>query len=178
VLEGGSVQRLESGQPDPRIVTFARYAFDLSKFTGGPQSSVYSAREKYIWELMSPPTDPAQQGQYRAELHDRLATSLYPLAFIIFVYAFLGAPQTTRQSRTLALVGMVGAISLLRAMGFLSIIVGERVPAVFALQYFALGGAVIAALWQISRGMPLEPAAVVSKLATAITTRMKWATAS
>jgi lipopolysaccharide export system permease protein len=178
VLEGGSVQRLETGQPDPRIVTFARYAFDLSKFTGGPQSSVYSAREKYIWELMGPPTDPAQQGQYRSELHDRLATSLYPLAFIILVYAFLGAPQTTRQSRTLALVGMVGAISQLRTMGFLSIIVGERVPAVFALQYFVLGGAIIAALWQISRGMPLEPAAVVSKLATAITTRMKWATAS
>jgi lipopolysaccharide export system permease protein len=178
VLEGGSVQRLETGQPDPRIVTFTRYAFDLSKFTGGPQSSVYSAHEKYIWELMGPPKEPAQQGQYRAELHDRLATPLYPLAFIVLAYAFLGAPQTTRQSRTLALVGMVGAVSLLRVTGFLSIIVGERVPAVLGLQYVALVGTVIAAMWQISRGVPLEPAAAVSKLATAVTTRMKWATTS
>ena len=35
VLEGGSIQRLEVGQRDPRIVTFDHYAFDLSKFTGG-----------------------------------------------------------------------------------------------------------------------------------------------
>ena len=39
VLEHGSIQRLEAGRPDPRIVTFDRYAFDLSKFTGGPQNA-------------------------------------------------------------------------------------------------------------------------------------------
>ena len=54
VLEGGSIQRLEVGQRDPRIVTFDQYAFDLSKFTGGTQSIVYTAREKYLWELMWP----------------------------------------------------------------------------------------------------------------------------
>ncbi len=54
VLEGGSIQRIQAGQRDPRIVTFDRYAFDLSKFTGGPQSVVYTVREKYIWELLWP----------------------------------------------------------------------------------------------------------------------------
>src|SRR5205085_12103536 len=37
VLQGGSIQRLETAQHDPRIVTFDRYPFDLSQFTGGPQ---------------------------------------------------------------------------------------------------------------------------------------------
>ena len=112
VLEGGSIQRLEAGQRDPRIVTFDRYAFDLSKFTGGPQNVVYTVREKYIWELLWPRPDDAlyvaQPDQYRSELHDRLATPLYPFAFVILAYTFLGPPQTTRQSRTLALLGMIG----------------------------------------------------------------------
>ena len=54
VLEHGSIQRLEAGRRDPRIVTFDRYAFDLSKFTGGPQNVIYTVREKYIWELIWP----------------------------------------------------------------------------------------------------------------------------
>ena len=46
VLENGSVQRLEAGQRDPRIVTFDRYAFDLSKFTGRPaERDLQHARE-------------------------------------------------------------------------------------------------------------------------------------
>ena len=105
VLEKGSVQRLEAGQTDPRIVTFDRYAFDLSKFAAGPHTIVYNTREKYIWELLWPaPDDPlyvAQPGEYRSELHDRFATPLYPLAFVILAYTFLGPPQTTRQSRAL-----------------------------------------------------------------------------
>src|ERR1700683_2488890 len=88
VLEGGSIQRLEAGQRDPRIVTFDRYAFDLSQFTGSTQNVVYTVREKYIWELLWPRSDDAlyaaQPDQYRSELHDRLETPLYPLAFVIF----------------------------------------------------------------------------------------------
>ncbi len=182
VFEGGSIQRLEAGQRDPRIVTFDHYAFDLSKFTGGPQSIVYTAREKYLWELMWPRADDAvyvaQPEQYRSELNDRLATPLYPLAFIIIAYSFLGPPQTTRQSRALAGLGMIGAVALLRLLGFVSIIVGVRVPAVLAVQYVALFGAVIAGLLQISRGRAVEPAAAISRLATAVTERVARAMAS
>jgi lipopolysaccharide export system permease protein len=175
VLEGGSIQRLEAGQRDPRIVIFDRYAFDLSKFTGGPQSIVYTAREKYLWELMWPRADDAvyvaQPEQYRSELNDRLATPLYPLAFIIIAYAFLGPPQTTRQSRALAGLGMIGAVALLRLFGFVSIIVGVRVPAILAVQYVALFGAMVAGLLLISRGRAVEPATAISRLATAVTER-------
>lgn len=184
VLEKGSVQRLEVGQPDPRIVTFDRYAFDLSKFGVGPQSGgvIYNTREKYIWELMWPRTDDAlfvaQPGEYRSELHDRFATPLYPIAFVILAYAFLGPPQTTRQSRTLSLLTLTGAVAVLRLLGFLSVIIGARVPAALAVQYVALFGAIIAGLWQISRGQAIEPAAIVSKIATIIDDRLAKATAS
>jgi len=182
VFQGGSIQRLEAGQRDPRIVTFDQYAFDLSKFSGGTQSIVYTAREKYLWELMWPRADDAvyvaQPEQYRSEFNDRLATPLYPLAFIIVAYAFLGPPQTTRQSRALAGLGMMGAIALLRLLGFVSIIVGVRVPSILAVQYIALFGAIIAGLLQISRGRAVEPAAAISRLATAVTERVSRAMAS
>ena len=100
----------------------------------------------------------AQPNEYRSELHDRFATPLYPLAFVILAYAFLGPPQTTRQSRTLSLLGLIGAVSLLRLVGFLSVIVGVRVPSALAVQYVALIGAIVAGLWQISRGQAIEPA--------------------
>jgi lipopolysaccharide export system permease protein len=107
-----------------------------------------------------------------------LATPLYPFAFVILAYAFLGPPQTTRQSRTLALLAMIGAVSLLRLVGFLSVIVGVRVPSVLALQYVALFGSIGAGLWQISRGRAVEPAAAVSRLATAIGERLARAAES
>ncbi len=176
VLEGGSIQQLETGERDPRIVTFDRYAFDLSQFTGSPQNVIYTVREKYIWDLLWPRPDDAlyaaQPDQYRSELNDRLTAPLYPLAFVILAFTFLGPPQTTRQSRTLALLGMIGAVSLLRFAGFVSVIVGVHVPSVLALQYVALFGSIAAGLWQISRGRTVEPAAAVSKLATAIGERL------
>jgi lipopolysaccharide export system permease protein len=175
-MEGGSIQRVTSGERDPRIITFDRYAFDLSKFTSGPQNSNYTVREKYIWELLWPRPDDAlylsQPDQYRSELYDRLATPLYPITFIIMAFTFLGPPQTTRQSRTLALLGMIGVIALLRLTGFVSAIVGVRVPAVLSVQFIALIGTGIAGLWQISRGRAIEPSTIVVRVATAVADRV------
>ncbi|MGC1349226.1 MAG: LPS export ABC transporter permease LptF [Xanthobacteraceae bacterium] len=185
VLEKGSVQRLEAGARDPRIVTFDRYAFDLSKFGVGPQTGAgvtYNTREKYIWELIWPPANDAlfvaQPGEYRSELHDRIATPLYPFAFVVLAYAFLGPPQTTRQSRTLSLLSLTGAVALLRLIGFLSVIIGAHAPAALAAQYVALIGSIVVGAWLISRGQAVEPAAMVSKIANAIGERLAKATAS
>jgi lipopolysaccharide export system permease protein len=179
-MEGGSIQRVTAGERDPRIIVFDRYAFDLSKFTTGPQNTTYTVREKYIWELLRPRPDDvlylSQPDQYRSELYDRLATPLYPLAFIIVAFTFLGPPQTTRQSRTLALLATIGVISLLRLVGFVSVIVGVRVPGILSVQFIALIGSMIAGIWQISRGQAIEPALVVSRIATAIGDRIARAT--
>jgi hypothetical protein len=91
-------------------------------------------------------------------------------------FTFLGPPQTTRQSRTLALLAMIGVISLLRLIGFVSVIVGVRVPGILSVQFIALIGSMIAGIWQISRGQAIEPALVVSKIATAIGDRFARAT--
>jgi len=181
VLEHGSIQRLEAGRIDPRIVTFDRYAFDLSKFGAGAQSSNTSVREKYIWELMWPqPGDAlsaAQQDQYRSELYDRLATPLYPLAFVILTYMFLGPPQTTRQSRTLALLGLIGSATVLRLIGFASVIVGVAVPSVLAVQFIALVGTIAVGLLQISRGRMIEHTTFMTRVVSVIGEKFAQATA-
>src|SRR5580698_1641744 len=181
VMEGGSIQRVAAGERDPRIITFDRYAFDLSKFSNGPQNSVYTVREKFLWELLWPQQDDAlyvaQSDQYRSELSDRLAAPLYPIVFIVLACAFLGPPQTTRQSRTLAMLGMMGTVAALRLVGFISVVVGVRAPSVLSVQFIAIFGALAAGFWQISRGRAIEHANFVSKIATAITERIARATA-
>lgn len=176
ILQKGFVQRQEAGQRDPAMVVFDRYAFDLSQFAGGPQAVRYSIRERFLWQLLFPdPKDPfyvEQPGQFRAELHDRLMAPLYPLAFVVIAYAYLGAPRTTRQSRTLSMLGAIGGVALLRLIGFASIVFGAAIPWLLSLQYVAMAVAFGTGLYVIRRGLIIEPPAFVTDWVAALTERM------
>ena len=176
VLQKGVVQRYEVGQRDPAMVAFDRYAFDLSQFAGGAQAVKYSIRERYLWQLLFPdPKDQSykdQPDQFRAELYDRLMAPLYPIAFVVIAYAYLGAPRTTRQSRTLSMVGAIGAVALLRFIGFVSTVVGAAVPWMLALQYLAVAAAIGWGLYVIRRGLILEPPAFITDWLAMLTERL------
>ena len=176
VLQKGIVQRQETGQRDPAMVVFDRYAFDLSQFASGAQSAKYSIRERYLWQLLFP--DPKDQfyveqpGQFRAELHDRLMAPLYPIAFVVIAYAYLGAPRTTRQSRSLSMLGAIGGVALLRLIGFASTVFGAAMPWVLALQYLILAAAIGAGLYVIRRGLIIEPPVFISDWFAALIERL------
>jgi len=176
VLENGSVQRHETGQRDPALVLFNSYGFDLSSLTKGPQNLRYSVRERYLWELYDPTrTDKDfadQPDQIRAEFHDRITAPLYPLAFVVMTYAYLGAPRTTRQSRTMSLLGAIGVTSALRGLGFVGMIAGVHTPIALLLPYLALGAAFVFGYFAISRGVIIEPPAFVANAITAFMERM------
>jgi lipopolysaccharide export system permease protein len=176
VLQKGIVQRHETNQRDPAMVVFDRYAFDLSQFAGGPQAVKYSIRERYLWQLLFPdPKDPfyvEQPGQFRAELHDRLIAPLYPLAFVVIAFAYLGAPRTTRQSRTMSMVGAVGGVALLRLVGFASTVFGASAPWMLSLQYVALVAAFAFGYFVIRTGLIIEPPAFLTNWITALTERI------
>lgn len=175
VLQKGIVQRHETSQRDPAMVVFDRYAFDLSQFAGGAQAVKYSIRERYLWQLLFPdPKDPfyvEQPDQFRAELHDRLVAPFYPLAFVVIAYAYLGAPRTTRQSRTLSMLGAIGGVALLRLIGFASTVFGAAAPWMLSLQYLALATAFGLGFYVIRRGLILEPPAFISDWLAALTER-------
>jgi lipopolysaccharide export system permease protein len=177
ILESGSIQRHELKQRDPNIVVFDRYAFDLSQFSGGPQTIKYSVRERYLPQLISPDTDDPQYkeqpGQFRAELHDRLLAPVYPLAFVLIAFAFLGAPRTTRQSAAWSVTAVILAVATLRLIGFACTVFTLKYPAAVAVQYFAVGGTIAASLYAISRGLIIEPPAF---LTTAVAQVNTWVT--
>jgi lipopolysaccharide export system permease protein len=176
VLQKGNVQRHEVNQRDPAIVVFDRYAFDLSQFAGGPQAVKYSIRERYLWQLLFPdPNDPLyreQPGEFRAELHDRLISPLYPLAFMVIAFAYLGAPRTTRQSRSMSMVGAIGGVGLVRLIGFASTVFGATRPWMLSLQYIVVLSSFIFGYFVIRRGVILEPPAFLTNGITALTERI------
>src|SRR5262249_26644221 len=175
VLQKGYIQRHEAGQRDPAMVVFDRYAFDLSQFAGGAQSAKYSIRERYLWQLLFPdPKDPfyvEQPGQFRAELHDRLLAPLYPLAFVVIAYAYLGAPRTTRQSRTVSMLGAIGGVAFLRLIGFASTVFGATMPWMLSLQYVAMAVAFGAGLYVIRKGVIIEPPTFITDWIAALAER-------
>ena len=113
-----------------------------------------------------------EHGQFRAELHDRLIAPLYPFAFVVIAYAYLGAPRTTRQSRTLSMLGAIGGVALLRLIGFASTVFGAAVPWVLSVQYLAMAAAIGLGLYVIRRGLILEPPAFITDWLAALTERV------
>ena len=175
VLENGNVQRKESNQRDPAVVSFDRYAFDLSQFSSGPQTRRLAVRERYLWELMAPdPKDSlyrAQPNQFWAEMNDRIAAILYPLAFVIVTYAYLGAPRTNRQSRGMSLASAIAAIFVLRVGGFACTVFAAHYTSAVFLQYAMLAVATGLGLSAIARGVIIEPPAFITNAVAAISER-------
>jgi lipopolysaccharide export system permease protein len=161
VLEDGNLQRFEAGKRDPALVAFVRYAFDMSKFSKQGHDVLLGIRERYLWELMDPAEDdPVYKqvpGQFRAELHDRFMSPIYPFAFAALTFAFLGAPRTTRQSRNFSIGGSILAVFGLRMIGFACSVMAVKSPIAPAVQYLMLVGAIGLSIWVIIGGIVLEP---------------------
>jgi lipopolysaccharide export system permease protein len=171
LLQKGSIQRHETKQPDPNIVVFDRYAFDLSQYGKDPVVR-YTIRERYLWQLISPDPDDVlykeQPGLFRGELHERLLAPVYPFAFVLIAFAFLGPPRTTRQSAVWSISGVVFAVSMLRLAGFACAVLTIKYPLVALVQYAAVFGSMAASLYVISRGLIIEPPAILTKAADTI----------
>src|ERR1700758_2697490 len=161
VLEDGNLQRFEAGKRDPALVAFVRYAFDMSKFSKQGHDVLLGIRERYLWELMDPGEhDPVYSqipGQFRAELHDRFMSPIYPFAFAALTFAFLGAPRTTRQSRNFSIGGSILAVFGLRMVGFACSVMAVKSPLAAAVQYAMLIAAIAVSIWVIIDGIVLEP---------------------
>ena len=163
VLENGSVQRVQPGQQDASIVVFQRYAVDLSQFGQDGETPVYKPRERSTVELFTLDRNDlyvkSQEGRFRAELHDRLSSPLYPLAFMAIAFAALGTPRTTRQGRGSAMTAAVLAVAAVRIAGFAVSSLVPRFAWAVPLTYLVPLVATVAALaWTfvpaLARGMP------------------------
>src|SRR6202012_3975838 len=96
-------------------------------------------------------------GQFRAELHDRFMSPIYPLAFAALPFAFLGAPRTTRHSRNFSIGGSILAVFGLRMIGFACSVMTVKSPMAAVVQYGMLFAATAPAICIISAGVVIEP---------------------
>ena len=165
ILYDGNLERFEAGKRDPALVAFGRYAFDMSKFSNQGRDVALGIRERYLWELLWPePDDPIYQqlsGQFRAELHDRFMSPVYPFAFAALTFAFLGTPRTTRQSRNFSIGGSILAVFGLRMAGFACSVMAVKSPLAPVVQYLMLAVAIGLSLWIIIWGVVVEPPAAL-----------------
>jgi lipopolysaccharide export system permease protein len=164
VLEDGNLEKFEAGKREPAMVAFGRYAFDMSKFSQHNDVAL-GIRERYLWELMAPDPNDAMYkevpGQFRAELHDRFMSPIYPFAFAALTFAFLGAPRTTRQSRNFSIGGSIVAVFGLRMIGFACSVMTVKSPLAAVVQYAMLFAGIGVGIWIIIAGVVIEPPAAL-----------------
>lgn len=143
--------------PDPQIVVFDQYIVDLDSFErqqGGPID--FKPRERFYDQLVNPEKNSSYyrrfRGQFRAELHERLSSPLYPFAFVLIALAAVGQAQSTRENRTERLVlGFMVAVSL-RLAGFAANTLVVKSAGLTFLLYALPLGAILGALVMLKRG--------------------------
>jgi lipopolysaccharide export system permease protein len=137
----------------------------MSKFSKQGHDVALGIRERYLWELLWPaPDDPVYlqlAGQFRAELHDRFMSPIYPFAFAALTFAFLGTPRTTRQSRNFSIGCSILAVFGLRMAGFACSVITVKSPPAVIVQYAMLAFAIGISLWIIIGGVVIEPPAAL-----------------
>jgi lipopolysaccharide export system permease protein len=148
-MTNGHIIRRENVKEPPQIIAFETYAIDLDRFDKPGAEPELKPRERYYSELAHPlPNDPdyvRQPGFFRAELHERFSSPIYPFAFVAIALAFVGQAQSTRQNRWKGVAAAVLAGFALRVSGLginnLVVINQKWVPAMYA---WPLGAIVIA----------------------------------
>ncbi len=154
---GHIVRRLETDTA-PQIVVFDRYTVDVNQLEQrADQVSVIRPRERYTPELFRPdPNDPVfrmSPGSFGSELHERFASPLYTFAFVLLVLAFMGQAQTTRTSRTRAVVAAFAVSVAIRILGItttnMAVVRPAAAPLLYAVPVIAAVLGAIATQWHM-----------------------------
>jgi lipopolysaccharide export system permease protein len=154
VMIDGTIQRRPKGGQDMSIVSFESYGFDLSSMIPEAREPTFKASERPTFELLSASPDDSYAAKHWdrlvVEFHDRLSVPLYPIAFGLIIYAFLGSPKTTRQDQGLAITTTIAVATLLRTAGFGATLIVSSAPDMFPLLYAIPIIAIALAAWSIS----------------------------
>jgi lipopolysaccharide export system permease protein len=139
VLQEGDLIRENRVRDENNVVAFDSHAVDLSRIGAPAVSSLYKAKERSTFYLLSPAADDPFPQRFpqrlAAELHDRMTAPFYVLAFAVIALLFLGRPRTSRQDRSYAVAAVVLICLLVRAAGFGAAAAAGWTPAAIPLLY-------------------------------------------
>ncbi len=157
VLFEGHINRHKTGSEDVEIIAFDQYVINLSSMDKKSTKKVgYSSNESYMNELISPSKDndyfKRKPGKFRARLHDRLTSPLYPIMYVLLIVGFLGYAKTTRNGGTNAVIAAFVSCIGLRVLGLAAVnVVKSKASAVPLLYIIPIGGIILALLLIYSR---------------------------
>lgn len=179
MLEKGTIQRETKHSDTTSIISFERYALNLSALTGDPTGGagegdgdkvVYKPRERTTWQLLHQNPDEAyykvQEGRFRAELHNRLSAPLYPMAFMLIAFAAIGEARTTRQGRAIAIQAAILIVGAVRIGAYAAWTASVRSGFAAMLLYILPLVSIAAASLIILQGERMRP--VLSRIASAL----------
>jgi lipopolysaccharide export system permease protein len=155
LMTTGHIIRRSDADGPPQIIVFDKYVVDLDRFEPqGDGSGELKPRERYWSELVHPDDSKlfkSQPGQFRAEIHERLVSPLYPLTFAFLIIAFVGQARSTRSSRmqSLVLTFLLGATCRMAGLALNSAV--SRNPAMIIALYGVPIAAIIVSLIMIKR---------------------------
>lgn len=156
ILHTGNIVRRETGH-EASVIQFETYTLDLATISEASRAEGPKPHARYLSELLSP--DPGDfyyktnPGTFRAELHERFASILYPFVFVLVVVSYLGLARTNRQSRVQSQVSAFLAAAGLKFGGIAATNLASSEAWAVALVYgLPVGGMVMAAL-AAQRGM-------------------------
>jgi len=124
VMFDGYVHRYDAEDKDKavQIVQFDQNMLDISNLAPkNSQSKELQPKERSFSELLNAANNkdipPKYYGHFRYELHERLATPLYPIVFIFVAIALMGQVRTTRENRWGQILAAFGIAVGLRVAG-------------------------------------------------------------
>lgn len=180
MLEKGTIQREAKNTNTTSIISFERYALNLSALTGDPTGGpgegdadkvIYKPRERTTWELLRQNTNEAyykiQEGRFRAELHNRLSAPFYPFAFMLIAFAAIGEARTTRQGRALAIQSGIMIVGAVRIGAYAAWTASVRSPFAAALLYILPVASILLSVAFIYQGRRLKP--ILARLTAPVT---------
>lgn len=147
--KGHIVRRTDKDEP-AQIIAFEKYAVDLDQFEKKlSEDEDLKPRERYLSELLYPePTSNSYRsapGKFRAELHERFSSPLYPIAFALIALAAVGQAHSTRQNRVQQVVIAFVLAAALRlgglALNNIVVLNAAAAPLLYALPLVAMLGA-------------------------------------
>lgn len=153
IMHQGHILRQTDPAKPAVIISFESNFIDLSELSPKQGTEIVKPRARQFSELIAPAADdPAylrNPGSFRAELHERFASPLYPVAFALIVIALLGRARTNRLGRVRSLVAAFCLAAVLRVLGLAANNLAALTPAavvlVYALPLAAIGLSALAA---------------------------------
>jgi lipopolysaccharide export system permease protein len=193
VLEDGTMHRSAEKSGSASMVEFKNYAFDMSQLNTSEKSTQTSAADMRFYELLWPPKDdpnPKIEGgrnlkiengrnfkndesRIRVELHKRLSAPFYPIAAFIIPFAFIGAPQTTRQNRNASIAGAALIFMAIEIAGFGTWGFVQRNEYAWFLPYLMPLAAIVPGLLVVGGLIELRMPAFVQQLTSALMARLE-----